>query len=80
MNPLSLVARVAGMAFITAAGINVLWKHFQPKPEDLVAAAIHFRKGVEEFQKGCSAVLFGENEHSLEQARKDRAAARISIE
>jgi hypothetical protein len=80
MDPIRLMLRVAGMAVITAAGVNVLLKHLQPNSDNFVAGAIHFRKGVEEFQKGFTTLFFGRTEPSSEQARKARESTRVPIE
>jgi hypothetical protein len=80
MNAFWLFTRIAGMAFITAAGVTLLVKKLAPKPDDLVTGAIHFRKGFEEFQKGVTTVLFGSNEPSPEEMKKERESRRIPIE
>jgi hypothetical protein len=80
MNPFWLMARVAGVAFLAAAGVNVLIKQLRPKSSDFMAGTIHFRKGMDEFQKGFSTIFFGEGETSPEQAKKEREARRIVIE
>ncbi|HMK37066.1 MAG TPA: hypothetical protein VK463_18475 [Desulfomonilaceae bacterium] len=80
MNPLILLTRIAGMALITAAGINLLVKKCAPKSEDLVTGAIHFRKSFEEFQKGVVSVLCGSRGPSPEAMKKERESRRILIE
>jgi hypothetical protein len=80
MNPFLLMAKIAGVAFITAAGVHAFVKHMQPDASGLMAGTIHFRKGVEEFQKGFSAILFGTQATSPEQAKKERESRRITIE
>ena len=80
MNPFWLMARVAGVAFLAAAGVNVLMKQVMPKSSDIVTGTIHFRKGIEEFQKGFTTILFGTEESSPEQAKQAREARRIVIE
>ncbi len=80
MNALWFMARVAGAAFIAAAGVNVLMKQLGPKSSDLVAGTIHFRKGMEEFQKGFSTIVFGTEETSPEKAKEERESRRIVIE
>jgi hypothetical protein len=80
MNPFWLMAKLAGVAFITAAGVHAFVKHMQPDASGLMAGTIHFRKGVEEFQKGLSAVFFGTPDTSPEQAKKERESHRIAIE
>ncbi len=67
MNPFWLFTRIAGMAFLTAAGVALLVKKLGPKPDDLVTGAIHFRKSFEEFQKGVTSVFFGSREPSPEE-------------
>jgi hypothetical protein len=80
MNPFWLFTRVAGMAFITAAGVSLLIKKLAPKPDDFVTGAIHFRKSFEEFQKGLTTILFGSTEPSPEEMKKERESRRIPIE
>jgi hypothetical protein len=80
MSPLLLVARVAGIALLTAAGLAVVLEKLRPRPSDMVAGAMHFRKGMNEFQKGVTTILFGSTTPSAGQAAKDREAARIPID
>jgi hypothetical protein len=80
MNPFWLLTRVAGMAFLTAAGTAILIKKFAPKPENFVTGAIHFRKSFDEFQKGVTSLFLGEREPSPEEIRTQRESRRIPIE
>jgi hypothetical protein len=80
MNPLLVMMRVAGVAFLAAAGVNVLMRQLRPKSLDLMAGTIHFRKGIDEFQKGFSSIFFGKEEPTPEQAKQEREARRIVIE
>jgi len=80
MSPLLLVARVAGVALLTAAGVALVLEKLCPKPSDLVAGAIHFRKGMNEFQKGVTTILFGSATPSAEETARQREAARIPID
>lgn len=80
MNPLWLMARVAGAAFLTAAGIHALVKHMAPDSTSFMAGTIHFRKGMEEFQKGFSTMFFRTQDTSPEDAKKERESRRIMIE
>jgi len=59
MNPLWLLTKTAGIALITIGGTSLLIKKLAPKPSDLFAGAVHFRRGMEEFQKGFTSVIFG---------------------
>ena len=52
MSPLLFFAKVAGVALLTAAGTALVLEKLCPKPSDLVEGAIHFRKGMNEFQTG----------------------------
>jgi hypothetical protein len=74
------IARVMGIAAITAGGVRLLIGALAPKPADLVAGAVHFRKGVEEFQKGLSSVFCGSSAPSPDKVKQQREATRISIE
>lgn len=80
MNPFWLMARVAGVAFITAAGVHALVKNMSTDSSSFMAGAIHFRKGMEEFQKGFSTMLFGTQTTSPEEAKKERESRRIKIQ
>jgi hypothetical protein len=80
MSLLFSFARVTGVALFTAAGITLIMEKLCPRPSDLVAGAIHFRKGMDEFQKGITTILFGSTTTSAEQAAKEREAARIPID
>lgn len=80
MNPIWLFTKVAGAAFLTAAGMAVLIKKFGPKPENVVTGSIHFRKSLDEFQKGVTSLLFGEIGPSADEMKKQRESRRIPIE
>jgi hypothetical protein len=80
MNPLLFVARVAGVGLLTVAGISLVLDKLCPTSSDLVAGAIHFRKGMNEFQEGVTTILFGSNTTTAEQAAEEREAARIPID
>lgn len=77
MNPLWFVTRAAGIALITIGGTSLLIKKLAPKPSDLVAGAVHFGRGLEEFRKGCTAVIFGADAAG---AAKPKEATKIPIE
>jgi hypothetical protein len=80
MNPAWFVVRLAGAAVLTAAGVTLVLKYFCPKPSDLVAGALHFRKGFEEFQKGLAVMFPLGGSQSADEANKQREATRIPIE
>ncbi len=79
MNLVRFMARVTGAALITVAGASFLIKKLAPKPEDFVSSAVHFRKGMEEFQKGFASILFGSSQPSAEEIKKERESKRIQI-
>lgn len=80
MAPWQILARVAGMALLTAGGVMYLSKKAFPKPDDIVEGAVHFKKGMSEFQKGLETVLLGKSKETPEEAKKKREAGRIEIE
>jgi len=80
VSPLLFVVRVAGIALLTAAGLALVLEKLWPHPSDLVAGGIHFRKGMNEFQKGVTTILFGSTTPSAEEAAREREAARIPID
>ncbi len=80
MSPLWFFTRAAGVALLTVAGVTLVVEKFTPRPSDLIAGAIHFRKGINEFQKGVSTILFGSPVPSAEEAAKAREASRIPID
>lgn len=80
MSSLLFIARVAGVALLTAAGTALVLEKLCPKPSDLVEGAIHFRKGMNEFQKGVTTILFGSATPSAEETARQRQAARIPID
>jgi hypothetical protein len=80
MSPLLFIARVAGVALLTAAGMALVLEKLCPKPSNLVAGAIHFRKGMNELQQGVTTILFGSATPSAEETARQREAARIPID
>ena len=80
MSPLLLIAKVAGVALLAAAGTALVLEKLCPKPSDLVEGAIHFRKGMNEFQAGVTTILFGSATPSTEETARQREAARIPID
>jgi hypothetical protein len=80
MSPILFLGRVAGVALLTAAGMTLVLEKLCSRPSDLAAGAIHFRKGMNEFQKGLTTILFGSATPSAEEAAKEREAARIPID
>ncbi|MBI4962885.1 MAG: hypothetical protein HY913_06395 [Desulfomonile tiedjei] len=77
MNPLWLFTKAAGITLVAVAGMSYLIKQLAPKPSDLITGAVHFRKGVEEFQKGFTTVLFGSGPQDL---KKTKEASKIPID
>ncbi len=80
MSPLLFFARGAGVALLTAAGVTLVLKKLCSRPSDLATGAIHFQKGLNEFQKGISTILFGSTAPTAEEAAREREAARIPID
>jgi hypothetical protein len=80
MNPFWLLSRIAVMALMPVAAASLLIKKLTPKPEDLVAGAIHFRNSFVEFQKGVTTVLLGSAGPSSEEIKKERESRRIPID
>ncbi|MFH1114657.1 MAG: hypothetical protein V1792_12135 [Pseudomonadota bacterium] len=81
MNPFWFAVKIGGMALVTVAGTALVMKKLCPKPADLMAGAIHFKKGFEEFHKGFSSLLVGTPDAPDPEAKKKRKeASRIRIE
>jgi len=81
MNPFWFAMKVGGLALVTVAGTALVMKKLCPRPADLMAGAIHFKKGFEEFQRGFSSVFLGTTEALDSEAQKRRKeSARIHIE
>jgi len=79
MSPILLFTRVAGLALLTSVGGYLLIKKLAPQPSDLAAAALHFRNGFQEFQKGVETMLFGGGPTEVERD-KERESRRIPID
>ncbi len=81
MNPLWLIAKVGGIALITVVGgATLLVEKLTPKPSNLVAGTIHFRKAMREFGKGLKIMVFGLPEATTPEiaaARKESGRIRI---
>jgi hypothetical protein len=81
MNPLWFIMKTGSIALITTAGAMLMMKKLAPKPSNLFAGAIHFKKAMEECQKGFQTMLFGPPESTTPEAAKARKeSARIRIE
>lgn len=81
MAPWHILARVAGMALLTAGGVMYLSKKAMPKTDNIVEGATHFKKGVTEFQKALESVFMGKSQmKNPEEAKKKRESSRIEIE
>ncbi len=81
MSPLSWSVRLSAAAVITglAAAAYVLSRKTGPG-EDLVAGVTHFRKGLDEFHKGITAILWGRDQPSPQALQAARERGRIAIE
>jgi hypothetical protein len=79
MSPILLFTRVTGLALLTAVGGYLLIKKLTPQPSDLAAAAIHFRNGFQEFQRGVETMVFGGGPSEAE-IEKQRESRRIPID
>jgi hypothetical protein len=82
MNPFLCFIRVGTVALVTAAGTAMVMKKLCPKPVDLIAGAIHFKKGFEELQEGFRTIFFGSQEateHAKALAER-KASGRIPID
>lgn len=77
MNPLWFVLRATGTAILVVGGAALLAKKYGPKPSDLVAGAVHFKNGLDEFQKGLSTIFFGAG---APPAERPKAANKIPID
>jgi hypothetical protein len=80
MNALWFIVRTATTALITVIGGTIVMKKLAPKPSNLAAGAMYFRKGLSEFQKGARTILFGPPELDSPEAIKERReSGRIHI-
>ncbi|AFM24012.1 hypothetical protein [Desulfomonile tiedjei] len=79
MNPEQAFVRVMGIALMPMAAGYMLLKYIMPRPDDLMTAAIHFRNGLQEFQRGISTVVFGSG-LSPEEMKKERESRKIPID
>jgi len=73
------MTKAAGAAFVTVVGTSLLFKKLTPSASDLIEAAVHFRNGMTEFQKGIAAAVFGADSQKKTAAEK-RESSRIPIE
>ncbi|MBM3299822.1 MAG: hypothetical protein FJY85_07690 [Deltaproteobacteria bacterium] len=81
MNPLWFIAKLGGIALITTAGAILLMKKLAPPPSNLIAGALHFKKGMDEFQKGLQTMMFGPpGAAGPEAARERKESGRIRID
>ncbi|MFC1834373.1 hypothetical protein ACFL2Q_06530 [Thermodesulfobacteriota bacterium] len=80
MGPVLAFVRFAGAAFITSAALALAAKKLMPKPSDVVAGAVHFKKGMEEFQRGIELTFFGASEPSQEEIKKKKESSRVLID
>ncbi|MBI5251315.1 MAG: hypothetical protein HY912_17640 [Desulfomonile tiedjei] len=79
MSAAQLIIRATGLGIFAAATGYLLLRKYGPQPSDFAAAAIHFRNGVHELQKGVGLMIFG-SEPTEEQTRKERESNRIIID
>ena len=80
MFPLRLFIKVAGTAFITAGALALLGKKMAPSASDVMACAVHFKKGCQEFQQGMSTIFFGSSQPTEEALKERKEASRIVVE
>ena len=80
MNAVWFIVRAATTALITVIGGTIVMKKLALKPSNLAAGAMHFRKGLNEFQKGARTILFGPPALDSPEAIKERReSGRIHI-
>ncbi|MGO8880888.1 MAG: hypothetical protein ACLPVO_01770 [Desulfomonilaceae bacterium] len=80
MNLLWALLRTAGIAVVTVGGITFLMRKISPDSSDLVTSAIHFQKGLEEFQKGFCSIFCSSTGSRVEDLKKKQELTRIPIE
>ncbi len=80
MSPFGLATRIVITTALAAGAFSIVGSRLMPKPSDLVASAMHFRKAFDEFRKGCSAVVFGATAGMPDNVKKHREANRIRID
>lgn len=79
-SPWRIMTSAVEAALFTAAEISLLIRKLAPEPADLVAGAVHFRKGTLEFQQAFNAVFFGTGRPSAEEQQRERESKRIRID
>lgn len=80
MTPFWFAMKVGAMVVVTAAGTAFVVKRLCPKPSDVVAGAIHLKRGMTEFQKGISTMFLGESRKDPEAEKLRKESARIHID
>jgi hypothetical protein len=81
MNALWFIGRSVTTALITVIIGTMAMKKLASKPSNLAAGAMHFKKGLGEFQKGARTILFGPPKlDSPEAIKARRESARIQID
>ncbi|MEW6351139.1 MAG: hypothetical protein AB1646_18945 [Thermodesulfobacteriota bacterium] len=80
MNPLSWCVRLSTAAVITGMAAAYLLTRKTGTGEDLLAGAAHFRRGLDEFRKGVTAMVWGEERPSPQAHQEARERGRITIE
>ena len=80
MGLFRLAAKIAITSVVAAGAYSIIGTRLFPKPSNLMTGALHFRNAMQEFQKGCSAVVFGSTAGTAADAEKQREANRIPIE
>lgn len=78
--PFRFATKVVITAALAVGGLSLLGMRVFPKPSDLMAGAVHFKKALEEFQKGFTAVVFGATAGAPGVSKKEREANRILID
>lgn len=80
MNPFWFATRLAGTALLTAGVITLVMRRLGPSSKQLVESAGHFRRGVQEFQKGFSAMMYGSSAPTTDEIKERRESKRITVE
>lgn len=80
MNPFGLATKIVLTTALAAGAFTLVGARLIPKPSDLMASAVHFRKAFDEFRKGCSAAVFGATAGMPGDAKKQNEANRIHID
>lgn len=80
MSLFNFAMKIVIASALAAGAFTMIGARLLPKPSDLMAGALHFRKAFDELQKGCSAVVFGATAGLPGDVKKQREANRIAID